>query len=80
MLDRQAILDDALARTGLGDFGPDYFPESMGRLIASINAEARLAVPISGETEAAMAEWLAETPRTSLRHDTFRADRGGIAT
>jgi hypothetical protein len=41
-LDRQAILDAAARETGLHDFGPDYFLEPMGRLIDSINVEARL--------------------------------------
>ena len=41
-LNRQAVLDAAVRETGLDDFGPDYFLEPMGRLIDSINDEARL--------------------------------------
>jgi len=41
-LNQQAILNEAKARTGLGDFGPTYFLEPMAKLIESANAEARM--------------------------------------
>jgi hypothetical protein len=41
-MNRQALLDEASRQTGLADFGTDHFLEPMGRLLDSIEADARL--------------------------------------
>ena len=40
--DADALMAQARASTGLADFGPDHFIAPLGRLLASINAEAQL--------------------------------------
>jgi LPS sulfotransferase NodH len=42
LLDRDALLETAAARAGLGDFGDRWFIEPMTRYIDAANAEARL--------------------------------------
>ena len=82
LMNRQALLDAASRQTGLADFGPDYFLEPMGRLLDSIEADARLTEAGAAGQRARIVNTLTTRLRmfdAIARHPEIAAERVEVA-